>query len=277
MPGPALRNRFGWFLQLASVLFLLPAMPLLSQERVSSVKEPFSCPVGGLVSCGTEFLRFSFRTGFHIVYARRPETYNLNIYGLRHFPGPPQPDSMMPARRPAITADATPIYGIDQDCEFKIDPGCSTLHSSPGDAAAFAPTVTSSAFRYATFSESIADRVDQAIKRWADACHADRATAGCAVGLSGVVSTLRQARRELAVEPYTYGAPKMTRVALRHENEELALAYGEMVQGFQCWAGECNGDPGTSMGPRAAIAFEAGITRRIRVDDALGRLLIAGN
>src|ERR1700736_2031182 len=156
MPGPALRNRLGWDFLLSAAFFLFPAMTLLSQERVSSVKEPFSCPVGGLVSCGTEFLRFSFRTGFHIVYARRPETYNLNIYGLKHFPGPPQPDSMMPARRPAITADAGPIYGIGQGCEFNIDPGCSTIYSGPSDVAAFGPTGTSSAFRYATVSESIA-------------------------------------------------------------------------------------------------------------------------
>jgi hypothetical protein len=129
--------------------------------------------------------------------------------------------------------------------------------------------------RYATVSELIADHVDHAIKAWADACQDDRATSACAAALSGVVSTLRQARRELAVEPYTYGARSMTRVALRHENEELALAYNEMMQGFQCWAGECNGDPGTSMGPRAATAFDAGATRRVRVDDALERLLIA--
>ena len=156
MPGPALRIRFGWVLQLASVLLLLSAMPLLSQERVSSVKEPFACPVGGLVSCGTEFLRFSFGTGFHIVYARRPETYNLTIYGLKPFPAPPQHDSMMPAKRPAITADGhipkpiddtRPIYGIGRDCKFKIGLGCSTIFGGPSEVAVFAFTGTSPEFR----------------------------------------------------------------------------------------------------------------------------------
>ena len=155
MPGPALRIRFGWVLQLGSVLLLLSAMPLLSQERVSSVKDPFVCPVGGLVTCGTEFLRFSFRTGFHIVYARRPQIYKLNIYGLNHFPGPPQSDSMMPASRPATTADGhipqpiddtSPLYGIGQDCEFNIDPDCSTIFSGPSDVAANAPIGTNAAF-----------------------------------------------------------------------------------------------------------------------------------
>jgi hypothetical protein len=156
MPGPALRSRFGWVFSLAAAFFLFPAMTLLSQERVSSVKEPFSCPVGGLVSCGTEFLRFSFRTGFHIVYARRPEAYNLRIYGLKHFPGPPQPDSMMTPKHPAITADGhipqpiddtRPIYGIGRDCEFKIDLGCSTIFGGPSEVAVFAFTGTSPEFR----------------------------------------------------------------------------------------------------------------------------------
>lgn len=156
MHGSSLRSRIGWVFSLAAAFFLFPAMTLFSQERVSSVKEPFTCPVGGLVSCGTEFLRFSFGTGFHIVYARRPETYNLSIYGLKPLPAPPQHDSMVPVKRPAITADGRipqsiddtrPIYGIGRDCEFRIDLGCSTIFGGPSEVAVFAFTGTGPEFR----------------------------------------------------------------------------------------------------------------------------------
>ena len=312
MSRPTLRGgRLSLSFLVAAVILFLPTMPLLSQVRVSWVKDPAACPFDGLVSCGTAFLSFSFRTGFHVIYATTPQTRKLGTYGLERFPLALQPDNAALAKRPAIAIDGhirqpiddtIQVRGLNQGREFNIDLGCPTLYSGPCDMAAFTPAHgTSSAFgvqesvgphyfidnapetpramvrRYTTISESIADRVDEAIRAWAEACRDDRATAGCGVALSGVVSTLHQVRRELAGEPYTYGAPWMTRVGLRHENEELDLAYGEMEQGFQCWAGRCNGDQGTSLGPRAATAFEAGANRRVRVDDALGRLLIAGN
>jgi hypothetical protein len=306
MSRRTLRDRLSLSFLIAAVILLLPAMPLLSQNRVSWVKDPAACPFDGLVSCGTAFLSFSFRTGFHVIYATTSQTRKLGTYGLERFPGVLQPATTTLARQRAIAIDGyirqpiddtIQLCGLGQSGEFNIDLGCPTIFM-----ATFAPPHgTSSVFgrqesvglryfidtatetpramvrRYTTISEPIADRVDEAIKAWAEACHDGRAAAACTVALSSVVRTLRQVRRELAGEPYTYGASWMTRLGLRHENEELALAYGEMEQGFQCWAGKCNGDQRASMGPRAATAFEAGANRRVRVDVALGRLLIAGN
>ena len=82
MSRPIPRNRLGLSFRVAAVLLLLAAMPLLSQTGISSVKDPTACPFGGLASCGTAFLSFSFRTGFHVIYATPPRTYKLGSYGL---------------------------------------------------------------------------------------------------------------------------------------------------------------------------------------------------
>jgi hypothetical protein len=201
MSRPIPRNRLGLSFRVAAVFLLLAAMPLLSQTGISSVKDPAACPFGGLASCGTAFLSFSFRTGFHVIYATPPRTYKLGSYGLEPFSGVLQPGNTTSAKRPVIATDGhiqLPVddtnrpCGLGQGLGFNIDLGCPTLSSGPSDTAAFPPAHgTSSAVgrqepvgphyfllvdsgsetpgamvrRYTTISESIADRVNEAISR----------------------------------------------------------------------------------------------------------------
>ncbi len=265
-------------------------MPLFSQVRVSSVKDPAACPFNGLVSCGTAFLSFRLGSGFQLVGASTPRPYKLDVDRVEGFPG---------SSRPVFTAaPPEPAIRVGGKARQTLDGAFQPIGGSPGrnfetrsglDLGAtattplnfFVGTVTETpramVIRYTAVSESIAGRVDQAIEVWAAACNTNRATGPCAEAFSNLLTTLQHVRLDLAEEAFASGAPWVTRLALDRQNQQLGLAYGEMEQGFRCWDGACNGDRGTSMGPRAATAFEEGADRRVRVDDALGKLLIAGN
>ncbi len=263
-------DRFSASFRAALVLLLLPAIPLFSQVRVSSVKDPAACPFNGLVSCGTAILSFSLDSGFRLAGASTPRTYRLEIDRLEAVPSFASPIFGAPFARPAIGVEGDvrqrPGWGLDFGASPILRPFLDIVRETPR------AMVT----RYTIDSESMADRVDLAIEEWAAACHANRATDPCDAALSHVVSTLRRARLDLTDEPFAYGAPWVTRLALHLQNDQLGLAYGEMEQGFLYWDSACNGDRGTSMGPRAATAFETGADRRVRVDHALGKLLISG-